>query len=67
MPPAGLEPTTLHNERPQTNALYRAAPGIGTPFIKVKENKIRFWFRSKSTTYFKISVTDQLNAQILVL
>ena len=66
MLPVGLEPTILPSERPQTHALGRAAIGIGTTFSKLKDNKIRFWFRSKSTTYFNILVTDQLNAQILV-
>jgi hypothetical protein len=38
MPPAGLEPTVAAGERPQTNALDRAATGTGERLITLQKS-----------------------------
>jgi hypothetical protein len=67
MPPAEFEPATQVNERPQTHALDRAAPGFGIPRLKLQticgrlrlkcdgtRTETRFRLSAKRTSPFKL-------------
>jgi hypothetical protein len=69
MPPAGFEPVIPASERPQTNALDRAAAGIGSFKIFVIKKHIKFC--SRNSDFYRlqkhVSLTFLFKFLILIL